>query len=87
MNFTPGVIEGSVMDLPIDPTVALKWVTHRIHGPPMDRPKYDHAPFEKPKDLGEERHMELLKAIKGLKPMSQMSNVADALQQYRDWRR
>ena len=92
MNFRPSVVEGSIIDLPIDPRVALKWVTNTPggHGPAIKEQPKPKAADDTPKDLGEERHHQLLSAIKGInvsQNVSQKANVADALAQNRDWRR
>ena len=86
-NLRPTVVEGSILDLPIDPRLALKWVTRRPRGGPI-KPQPKAVPVdETPKDLGEERHHQLLSAIKGLKVDQNVSqNVEDALVQNRDWR-
>lgn len=91
-NLRPTVIEGSILDIPIDPRVVLRFVTNTPGGlgkPIKHKEKPEPVP-EKPRDLGEERHMQLLGAIKGLKVdqnASQKANVTEALQQSRDWRR
>jgi len=86
-NLRPTVITGSIIDLPINPHIALKWVTRIPHGPPI-KPRPKARPVEEtPKDLGEERHLQMLSAIKGLKVNQNVSqNVEDALVQNRDWR-
>ena len=86
-NLRPTVVTGSIIDLPVDPRIALKWVTRTPHGPPI-KPRAKAVPVdETPKDLGEERHHQLLSAIKGLKVDQNVSqNVEDALVQNRDWR-
>ena len=94
MNLIARPIEGSIIDLPIDPRLALKWVTNIPggHGPPIKSQPQPPPLDEKPKDLGETRHHQLISAIKGLKGSpktgeNQTSNVAEALEQNRDWRR
>ena len=86
-NLRPTVITGSIIDLPIDPRIVLRWVTRTPHGPPL-KPRPKALPVdETPKDLGEERHHQLLSAIKGLNVNQNVSqNVEDALVQNRDWR-
>lgn len=91
MNYIARPIEGSILDLPINPLVALKWVTNTPggNGPPIKpRPRMT-QPDERPKDLGEERHHEILSALKGIKvnqAVDQTANVEEALKQNRDWR-
>ena len=90
MNLIPRPVEGSILDLPIDPRVRLSWVTNTRYGPPIKRRAAQQREDEKPRDLGEERHHELISAIKGLKVkqnVSQTANVTEALLQNRDWRR
>ena len=69
MNLIARPIEGSIIDLPIDPRLALKWVTNVPggHGPPIKQQPQAPPLEEKPKDLGETRHHQLISAIKGLK--------------------
>ena len=89
MNLRARPIEGSIIDLPIDPRVALKWVTNEHDGGPIKPQERIRAPDERPRDLGEERHHELLSALKGLRvtqTATQTANVAEALSQNRDWR-
>ena len=90
MNLKARPIEGSILDLPIDPRVALKWVTNTPggQGPPIKVQVRPQAPPEQPKDLGDERHHQLLSAIKGLKggAQNQSAAVTDALRANRDWR-
>jgi len=91
MNYRPRVIEGSIIDLPIDPKLRLKWVTYTTSGkgkPIKPQPKAIQQD-ERPRDLGEERHHQLLSALKGLKvnqTVNQSANVEEALKQNRDWR-
>ncbi len=91
MNFKAIPIEGSIIDLPIDPRVALRWVTNTPggQGGPIKQQVTARQPDEMPKDLGEERHHQLISAIKGLKvsqTANQTSAVTDALRANRDWR-
>ena len=86
-NLRPTVITGSIIDLPIDPHIALIWVTRTPHGPPIKQQPKARPVDETPKDLGEERHLQMLSAIKGLKVDQNVSQkVEDALVQNRDWR-
>ena len=85
-NLRPTVIKGSIIDLPRDPRVVLKWVTNSHGGAPIKQQPKSAPPDEKPKDLGEERHHQLLSALHGLKGGSSTANVTEALQQNRDWR-
>lgn len=91
MNLTPTVVEGSIIDIPIDPRLRLKWVTHTPggHGKPIKQQQKAVQQPERPRDLGEERHHQLLSALKGLKvsqSVTQNANVEEALKQNRDWR-
>ena len=84
-------IEGSLLDLPIDPRISLKYVTNTPggHGKPIKAVPVAKLQGEVPRDLGEERHHELLSALKGLRvtqTATQSANVTEALQQNRDWR-
>ena len=88
MNFLPKPIEGTILDRPIDPRLSLKWVTDVYRGRPRFKQKRVPTKIaEKPRDVGEERHFELLKAIKSLNIKQEVSqNVTQALEQNRDWR-
>ena len=88
MNLIPIPVKGSVLDLPIDPRVQLLFVTNRVGGGPKKPKKKDELLPEKPKDLGEERHHQLLSAIKGInvKQDVKQSVVTESLLQNRDWR-
>ena len=56
-------------------------------GPPIKK-KVVQQEEHKPVDLGEERHHQLLSAIKGLKVDQNVkqSKVTESLEQFRDWR-
>ena len=91
MNYRARPIEGSIIDLPIDPRIALKYVSNKPggHGKPIKAKPVAPVQTEVPRDLGEERHHELLSALKGLtvtQQASQSANVTEALPQHRDWR-
>ena len=91
MNYRARPIEGSLLDLPIDPRIGLKYVTNTPggHGRPIKSQAAASVQAEVPRDLGEERHHELLSALKGLRvtqQATQSANVTEALQQNRDWR-
>ena len=88
-NLRPTVVTGSIIDLPINPRVALKWVTNTPGGGPIKHRPKPRPVDATPKDLGEERHHQLLSAIKGInvkQDVSQKANVTEALRQNRDWR-
>ena len=91
MNYRARPIEGSIIDLPIDPRVGLKYVSNTPggHGKPITVQAEAPVKAEVPRDLGEERHHELLSALKGLRVTQQATqsvNVTEAIQQNRDWR-
>ena len=86
-NLRPPIVTGSILDRPVDPRKVLKWVTNRPLGPPIKRQQKPVPVDETPKDLGEERHSQLLSAIKGLNVDQKVTqNVTEALVQNRDWR-
>lgn len=96
MNLRPQVIEGSILDRPIDRSIVLKMVSNVPggRGPPIKKRPPRIQPPEKPKDLGEERHFQLMGALKNLtvkqgaeQKVDQKANVTEALEQSRDWRR
>ena len=88
MNLIPIPVKGSVLDLPIDPRIQLLYVTNRVGGGPAKLLSQAEVAPEKPKDLGEERHHQLISAIKGInvKQDVQQNVVTEALAQNRDWR-
>ena len=90
MNFIPIPVKGSVLDLPIERNIQLLYVTNRPGGGPIKQRRPEPVAPEKPKDLGEERHIQLLSAIKGLNinvnQKVQQAVVTESLSQQRDWR-
>lgn len=86
-NLRPTVVTGSILDRRLDPRVVLKWVTNKPHGGPIKKQPKAEPVDETPKDLGEERHLQLLSALKGLHVKQNVTqNVTEALVQNRDWR-
>lgn len=90
-NLRPTVVEGSIIDLPINPHVVLRFVTNTPGGQglPIKRPNPPRPMPEQPKDLGEERHTQLMHAIKNLSIPSEgaIANIKEALYPDRGWRR
>ena len=89
MNYGSTPVLGSILDRPVDPMIVLLYVTDRPHGPPIKKKTVPKQEEHKPVDLGEERHHQLLSAIKGLKVDQNVkqSAVTESLEQFRDWRR
>lgn len=86
MNLIPIPVKGSVLDLPIDPMVQLLYVTHRPGGGPAKPKRVETVAPEAPKDLGEERHHQLISAIKGITVKQDVKQITESLAQNRDWR-
>ena len=83
----PVAIAGHIVPGKVDPFIRFSYVTHRPYGPPVNiRPKGP-PPQQKPRDIGDERHQQLLGAIKGIGGVKQqVTQIVDALPAHRDWR-
>ena len=83
----PVAIAGHIVPGKVDPFIRFSYVTHRPYGPPVNiRPKGSPPP-QKPRDIGDERHQQLLGAIKGIGGVKQqVTQIVDALPAHRDWR-
>ena len=85
MNFLPTPVLGKPVPGVLDPTLVRgKLVNERgqfVKEPP---PQLEKQP--PPLTLGDERHSELLGAIKGLKVSQNVDQTTDALPSRRDWR-
>ena len=86
------VVEGSVLSLPPDPRVRLMYVTDEHNGPARTKIPDAPPPAVHPKSLGDERHQQLLGAIKGLsgikvsQDVQQNATVQQGLAEAREWR-
>ena len=91
MNLVPVPIEGHIVPGALSPYLGFKWVTDTPHGGPMKAPAPTSSQATKPRDLGDERHQQLLSAIKGLnvnvEQNVQQATINEALPGDRDWRR
>ena len=73
----PGVIESKWQ---------FSYVTQRVKGDPMKEQKFTPTQQPKPKDLGDERHSQLISAIKNISVTQQATQISDALPDPRIWR-
>ena len=80
-------VEGSIFDL-VGPTFNLRAVNART-GEPAERLMVEKKQPIKPLSLGQERHTQLLGALKNIsaKVSQNVSQIQDALPQRRDWRK
>ena len=92
-NLYPVAIEGHIVPGVRDPTLAFSFVTETPHGEPMRIPEAAPPADQKPKDLGQERHLQLLSAIKGMggggvkiDQGAQQTAYTEAMPGNRDWR-
>ena len=88
-NLMPVAMEGNVVPGVKDPYTVFGYSTDRPHGAQVKETAPAPSPEQKPKDLGNERHMQLLDAIKGLtvkQDVRQEANINEALPENRDWR-
>ena len=87
-NLYPVAIEGHVVPGIVDPSLMFSFVTETPHGKPMKIPEPAAPTEQKPKDLGQERHLQLLSAIKGLGGAGKSVKQAftEAMPGNRDWR-
>jgi hypothetical protein len=86
-SLMPVAIPGHiVLNSKVDPFLRFTYVTHRFYGPPVKEQPRAPPPQQKPRDIGDERHKQLLGAIKGINVKQQSTQIVDALPGYRDWR-
>ena len=85
-SFMPTVVSGHIVPGKVDPLIRFSYVTNRHYGPPTNVRPRGPAPAQKPRDLGDERHQQLLGAIKNIGITQQATQITDALPGYRDWR-
>ena len=88
MNYYPVAMEGHIVPGVRDPHTVFSYVTSRPHGEPQKVTMPREAEPLKPKDMGAERHMQLLSAIKGLsvEQTTKQTAFTEALPSNRDWR-
>ena len=85
-SYMPVAIPGQLVPGIIEPQWQFSYVTERIHGKPMKQTPFTPTQVQTPKDIGDERHHQLLSAIKGLSVTQQSTQIADALPDPRSWR-
>ena len=86
-NYMPHPVEGHVVPGLIDRTLRYDFTTNN-HMQPIKKELYSKVAPQKPKNLGDERHKQLIDAIKGLSVSQKVnqSQIQEALPQPRDWR-
>ena len=79
---------GSILDLPVDPRLVFHYVVNRPYGPPIKQIDVKPKEAAKPLTLGDERHHQLISAIKNINVQQKVKQdvISDALPQSRDWR-
>jgi len=82
----PVIMAGHIVPGKIEARWQFSFVTDKPHGQKLADDIFTPSPPVEPKSLGDERHNELLSAIKGLKVEQKTSQTVDALQRNRDWR-
>ena len=81
-------IPGSVLDLPVDPRLVVEYITHRAYGGPIEPTQIKTQDSAKPLTLGDERHNELISAIKNISVTQKVKQdvIQESLPKNRDWR-
>ena len=79
---------GSILDLPADPRLVVEYITHRPYGPPIRPTEIKPKENLKPLTLGDEKHKELISAIKNISVTQKVKQdvIQEALPSRRDWR-
>ena len=84
-KFYPHPIEGHIVPGIINPNLQYDFTTSNHHAP-IKKEIHAQAPPVPIQNLGDERHHELISAIKGLKVGQNVTQIQQALPQHRDWR-
>ena len=81
-------VSGSILDLPADPRWVVDYVTHTPYGPPIKPTDIKPQESAKPLTLGDERHNELISAIKNISVTQKVKQdvITEGLPRNRDWR-
>ena len=82
----PQVVTGWIVPGVIEPQFQFSHLTDKPYGRALEKEIFTPAPPVQPKSLGDERHGELLSAIKGLSVKQNVAQTTEALPQNRDWR-
>ena len=81
----PSPITGHIVPGVINPNLQYDFTTSNHHAP-IKKEIHAQPPPAPIKNLGDERHHELISAIKGLKVDQNVTQIQQALPQHRDWR-
>ena len=73
----PGIIESKYK---------FSYITNRPYGYKAKHEEFKPQPPIKPRSLGDERHVQLLNAIKNISVTQQTSQITEALPEKRPWR-
>ena len=81
-------VAGSVLELPVDPRLVFDFVVNRPYGPPIAKKEIKPHESHKPLTLGDERHSELISAIKNISVEQKVKQdiIQEGLPRNRDWR-
>ena len=81
-------IPGSVLTLPPDPRLIVDYITHTPYGPPIKQHEVKKQEAANPLTLGDERHNELISAIKSISVSQKVQQdvIQKSLPKNRDWR-
>jgi len=82
----PKAIEGHIVPGKISPFIVFSYITNRPYGPPEKRQLYSKPIPQKPKMIGDERHQQLMGALKNIAVTQNTTQIQDALPEPRDWR-
>ena len=79
---------GSILDLPVDPRLVFHYVVNRPYGPPIKQIDVKPKEAAKPLTLGDERHHQLISAIKNISVEQKVKQdiIQEGLPRNRDWR-
>ena len=86
-NYMPRALTGQLVPGVVSNMFQFSYVTERPYGLPMKKAVYTPAAPQKPKNLGDSKHQELMGALKNLTSVTQKATqMTDALPGNRDWR-
>lgn len=82
----PIIMTGHIVPGVVQSKYRFSFVTDKPYGRELEKQIFTPSAPVEPKSLGDERHTQLLSAIKGLKVEQKTTQTVDALQRNRDWR-
>jgi hypothetical protein len=85
-SLMPKAIGGQIVPGVISPYYRFSFVTEKPYGLPQEKEVFTPSAPQKPKSLGDERHHELLGALKNIQVKQKATQIQDALPGNRDWR-